>query len=253
MTVSPSASLWYSRHVDERARRRPPIGRAAVVLVAGPKVAQAEEEIRRIRSSFYPRARVLQGSSATARRPSRAPSKGAASSMSPLMGPSAPTTRSSPRWSWLTGRSPSTTSSVSRRPPEWMVLSACDAGRSEVHPGDELMGTSAALAVARDPRHRLQRRAGTLRRRELGHVRPCTKSSPSGAGWLTRWRPHKHAPFPRRSRFADLASDDSRAREALALPALLSASGLVEPLVRPTAAEPRKQNPSAHGTRQMLE
>jgi len=31
------------------------------------------------------------------------------------------------------------------RPPEWMVLSACDAGRSEVHPGDELMGTSAAL------------------------------------------------------------------------------------------------------------
>ena len=31
------------------------------------------------------------------------------------------------------------------RPPEWIVLSACDAGRAEVHPGDELMGTSAAL------------------------------------------------------------------------------------------------------------
>jgi len=32
-----------------------------------------------------------------------------------------------------------------KRPPRWMVLSACDAGRSAVHPGDELMGTSAAL------------------------------------------------------------------------------------------------------------
>ncbi len=31
------------------------------------------------------------------------------------------------------------------RPPLWIVLSACDAGRSAVHPGDELMGTSAAL------------------------------------------------------------------------------------------------------------
>ena len=29
------------------------------------------------------------------------------------------------------------------RPPHWIVLSACDAGHSAVHPGDELMGTSA--------------------------------------------------------------------------------------------------------------
>jgi len=29
--------------------------------------------------------------------------------------------------------------------PQWIVLSACDSGRTTVHPGDELMGTSAAL------------------------------------------------------------------------------------------------------------
>jgi tetratricopeptide (TPR) repeat protein len=145
MTVSPSVSLWYSRQVDELPRPRPLAGGAgAVVLVAGPKVVQAEDEISRIRSAFYPRARMLQGDAATARTVARA-FEGRRLAHVAAHG----TFRAdNPQFSSLElADGPLTVYDLERiaRPPEWMVLSACDAGRSEVHPGDELMGTSAAL------------------------------------------------------------------------------------------------------------
>ena len=214
VTVSPSASLWYSRQVDERARRRPPIGRAAVVLVAGPKVAQAEEEIRRIGSSFYPRARVLQGSSATAAAVAHA-FEGRR-----LVHVAAHGTfrADNPQFSSLElSDGPLTVYDLERlaRPPEWMVLSACDAGRSEVHPGDELMGTSAALLSL-----------GT--RAIVSSVAPVPSDAVSSVmfalhGELALGRGPAQAlaiaqarALPEALGFEDLASGDAGAREALA-------------------------------------
>ncbi|MGD1011471.1 MAG: CHAT domain-containing tetratricopeptide repeat protein [Acidimicrobiales bacterium] len=145
ITVSPSAALWYSRQHEPAP---PPAGaddrEAGVVLVAGPRVAQATAEISRIRKAFYPRARVLQGRAATVRAVSRAferrrlvhlAAHGTFRADNPLFS------------SLELADGPLTVYDLEQmeQPPEWMVLSACDAGRSEVQPGDELMGTSAAL------------------------------------------------------------------------------------------------------------
>ncbi len=145
LTVSPSASLWYSRHTDERTR--PPLlarGADAVVLVAGPRVARAEAEIGLIRSSFYPRARTLQGAAATAQAVAHSFERRSLAHVA-----AHGTFRAdNPQFSSLElADGPLTVYDLERiaRPPVWMVLSACDAGRSEVHAGDELMGTSAAL------------------------------------------------------------------------------------------------------------
>ena len=73
MTVAPSASLWYSRQCQELSEQRlATAGAGAVVLVAGPRVAHAAEEISRIRSAFYPRARMLEGPATTTRAVARA-------------------------------------------------------------------------------------------------------------------------------------------------------------------------------------
>jgi CHAT domain-containing protein len=145
MTVAPSASLWYSRQCEELSEQRPAIaGAGAVVLVAGPRVAHAAEEISRIRSAFYPRARMLEGPAATTRAVARAFERRRLAHVA-----AHGTFRAdNPQFSSLElADGPLTVYDIERiaRPPEWMVLSACDAGRSEVHPGDELMGTSAAL------------------------------------------------------------------------------------------------------------
>ncbi len=145
VTVSPSASLWYSRQCEDT--REPLLaarGAGEVVLVAGPRVAHAAEEINRIRSAFYPRARTLQGSAATAQAAARA-FEGRRLAHVAAHG----TFRAdNPQFSALElADGPLTVYDLERivRPPEWMVLSACDAGRCEIHPGNELMGTSAAL------------------------------------------------------------------------------------------------------------
>ncbi len=145
LTVSPSASLWYSRQCEDP--REPLLaarGAGEVVLVAGPRVAHAAEEINRIRSAFYPRARTLRGSAATAQAATRA-FEGRRLAHVAAHG----TFRAdNPQFSALElADGPLTVYDLERivRPPEWMVLSACDAGRCEIHPGNELMGTSAAL------------------------------------------------------------------------------------------------------------
>jgi tetratricopeptide (TPR) repeat protein len=143
LSVAPSASLWYSRRAS--AHGGPGLGSPHdVVLVAGPRVTHAREEIERIRSTFYPRARTLYGSSATAHAVARA-LEGRRLAHVAAHG----TFRSdNPQFSSLElADGPLTVYDLEAiaRPPEWMILSACDAGRSKVHPGDELMGTSAAL------------------------------------------------------------------------------------------------------------
>ena len=145
MTVSPSVSLWYSRQCEDLGEPRlDATGAGEVVLVAGPRVPHAAEEISRIRSAFYPRARTLQGLAATSRAVARAFERRRLAHVA-----AHGTFRAdNPQFSSLElADGPLTVYDLERigRPPEWMVLSACDAGRSEVHPGDELMGTSAAL------------------------------------------------------------------------------------------------------------
>jgi len=143
VTVSPSAAMWHSR--ESQASMAPGLaGDGGAVLVAGPGVAEGEEEISRIRSVCYPKARVLRGAAATAASVTRA-FEGRRVAHVAAHG----TFRAdNPQFSSLElADGPLTVYDLERieRPPQWMVLSACDAGRSAVHPGDELMGTSAAL------------------------------------------------------------------------------------------------------------
>jgi len=161
VTVSPSASLWYSAsaRISEsygwRLRARDEI-----VFVAGPRVAHASEGIDRIRSAFYPRARTLKGPAATVRA-AHWLSNGDASLTWLLTGHFVQTILSSPPCTWLTG--PLTVYDLERNRggrPSGLVLSACEAGRSEVHPGDELMGTSAALLSLGTRSRRLERGGG---------------------------------------------------------------------------------------------
>jgi len=143
VTVAPSASLWYSRQGEPPGPARLGSGDGAV-LVAGPRVAQADDEIKRIQATFYPRARMLHGPASTA------PAVAQALEGSHLAHVAAHGTfrADNPQFSSLElADGPLTVYDLEQisRPPHWMVLSACDAGHSAVHPGDELMGTSAAL------------------------------------------------------------------------------------------------------------
>ena len=157
MTVSPSAALWYSLQ-GEKVTLPPPLvhDAGAVVCVAGPRVPQAADEVKTISSSFYPRARVLTRSEATVATVARAFERCRLAHVA-----AHGTFRAdNPQFSSLAlADGPLTVYDLERlhRPPQWMVLSACDAGCSEVHPGDELMGTSAALCP-------------------LGHVPSCRAS-----------------------------------------------------------------------------
>ncbi len=94
---------------------------------------------------FLPESADLERPCRYCARRSHALSNGDASLTWLLTGHFVPTILSSPRSHLADG--PLTVYDLERivRPPEWIVLSACEAGRSEVHPGDELMGTSAAL------------------------------------------------------------------------------------------------------------
>lgn len=144
VTVAPSAALWWSREAVSPARARRSRAAVGVVLVAGPRVSQARQEIGYLRKQFYGDADVLQGMDATAGGVAKA-FEGRKLAHVAAHG----TFRAdNAQFSSLElADGPLTVYDLERirRPPEWMVLSACDAGRSEVHPGDELMGTSAAL------------------------------------------------------------------------------------------------------------
>jgi CHAT domain-containing protein/tetratricopeptide (TPR) repeat protein len=145
MTVSPSASLWHSREAAGFRGAQPAgVSDREVVAIAGPGVAHAVEEVSEICSVFYPGARMLKGSAATVAAVARSFER------CRLVHVAAHGSFRSdnPQFSSLEmADGPLTVYDIERvaRPPKWMVLSACDAGRSEVHPGDELMGTSAAL------------------------------------------------------------------------------------------------------------
>jgi tetratricopeptide (TPR) repeat protein len=136
VSVVPSAALFTSRRGVRRER-------GATLLVAAPGVPSAEQEVEAL-GRLYQRAIILRGSSATAGNVAAAMA-GAGTAHIVAHGRfrmdnalfSAVELADGPLTVYdLEQISPA---------PELLVLSACDAGRSDVQPGDELMGTAAAM------------------------------------------------------------------------------------------------------------
>jgi tetratricopeptide (TPR) repeat protein len=134
--VVPSATAWW------RATQRPD-RTGGVVLVAGPAPEQAVAEVTELGRQL-PGARLLTGGRARAD-DVLAALDGAGTGHVASHGEFR---ADNPLFSHLRlADGPLTVHDLSalRRPPALLVLSACDSGLSAVHPGDELMGLSAAL------------------------------------------------------------------------------------------------------------
>src|SRR5690606_14438720 len=139
VTVAPSASAWLA--AVDRAPADPGCGWN--VFVAGPALAHAEAEVRRLADQAAP-AKLLTGPAAAVEEV-LATLDGAALAHLAAHG----VFRSdNPMFSHLRlGDGPLTIYDLERlpRPPGTVILSACDSGLSAVHPGEELMGLTAAL------------------------------------------------------------------------------------------------------------
>jgi hypothetical protein len=137
--VAPSAAVWLARQASPRRGSR----RRAVALVAGPRLRHATAELADI-GRLYPRVTVLAGRQATAN-----------AVLSALEGTSIAHLAchgrfrsDSPLFSSLElADGPLNVYELQRlrRPPELVVLSACDLAISDTRPGDELLGVAAAL------------------------------------------------------------------------------------------------------------
>jgi hypothetical protein len=142
VTVAPSAAVWYrAATAAGGGNGSRPAG--APVLAAGPRLPAAPAEVAAL-AARVPGATVLTGPDATAR------AVGQAIDGAPLVHLAAHGTfrADNPLFSAVEfADGPLTVYDLERlrRPPELIVLSACDSGLSAVHPGDELMGLSAAL------------------------------------------------------------------------------------------------------------
>jgi CHAT domain-containing protein len=138
-TVAPSAALWrrHNRH-DTRTVRRD-----RVLLVAGPDLTGAQDEISRL-AQLYPEARVLTGRRATGAAVLEAIEQADLVHIAAHGNFRA----DSPLFSSLTlADGPVTVYDLERlrSAPAVMVLSACNAAVADVRTGDELLGTATAL------------------------------------------------------------------------------------------------------------
>ena len=137
VTVAPSASLWL------RAAPAGPAASGPPVLVAGPRLRAAADEVRAL-AEHLPGATVLVGTDATA------DAVRVALDGAPLahIASHGRFRADNPLFSCLElADGPLTVFDLERlsRPPRLMVLPACDSGLPSVRPGDELMGLAAAL------------------------------------------------------------------------------------------------------------
>lgn len=138
LAVAPSAAWW----MRPRAAARP----ADVLLVAGPALAHAADEIQGLRA-LYPSATVLAGGSATA----EAVLAGMATASLVHIAAHGVFRSDNPMFSTLQlADGPLFVHEMEalERVPETVVLAACSSGRNGVLPGDELLGTSAVLMGA---------------------------------------------------------------------------------------------------------
>jgi CHAT domain-containing protein len=137
VTVSPSATVWH--RIASRPHPAPP----RVTLVAGPGLPDAEREVAELQAG-YADAQLLTGNAATVAAVTAALERadllhlaahGRFRADNPLLS------------SLSLHDGPLTVYDLEavERVPDCLVLSACDAGLSEVHAGDELMGLTAAL------------------------------------------------------------------------------------------------------------
>ncbi|MEV4508793.1 CHAT domain-containing tetratricopeptide repeat protein [Dactylosporangium sp. NPDC049525] len=141
MTVAPSAAIWW------RVATQPPVD-GPTVLVGAPSAPQAGAEVAQIAADQSRAGRagatVLAGERARVA-PTLAALDGAAIGHIASHGEFRV---DNPLFSFLMlADGPLTVYdlSVLRRPPALLVLSGCDTGLAEVHPGDELMGLVSAL------------------------------------------------------------------------------------------------------------
>ncbi|HEY7397291.1 MAG TPA: CHAT domain-containing tetratricopeptide repeat protein [Gaiellaceae bacterium] len=140
VSVAPSLSTWLD-HATRARRRRP-----RVVLAAGPGLRHARAEINELRGLFDEPA-VLTGKDATVEATLTA-IDGATLAHVACHGRFR---ADSPLFSSLElADGPLTALDIQglRRAPDILVLSACDVALSERHPGDELLGLSAALIAS---------------------------------------------------------------------------------------------------------
>jgi hypothetical protein len=135
--VTPSLALWCDLAAHPHSRRR------KTALVAGPRLRHATREVREL-GALRPGATVLHGTVATAQA-TLAALDGAAIAHLACHGHFR---ADSPLFSSLElADGPLNVYELQRlrRAPELVVLSACDLGLSQTHPGDELLGLAAAL------------------------------------------------------------------------------------------------------------
>jgi CHAT domain len=135
--VAPSLALWCDLATRPRSRRR------KAALVAGPRLRHAAAEVKEL-GALRPGATVLHGKAATAEAVLAA-LDGAAIAHLACHGHFR---ADSPLFSSLElADGPLNVYELQqlRRAPEVVVLSACDLGLSQTHPGDELLGLAAAL------------------------------------------------------------------------------------------------------------
>ena len=140
LAVAPSLSTWLDLAQRPRQRRR------TTALVAGPGLRHARAEIHGVRE-LIPAATVLTGKDATVEA-TLAVLDGATLAHVACHGRFR---ADSPLFSSLElADGPLTALDIQglRRAPEVLVLSACDVALSERHPGDELLGLSAALLAS---------------------------------------------------------------------------------------------------------
>ena len=137
VTVAPSAAAWL------RAATSAPAARGAAVFVAGPGLAFAADEVAEV-AALYEGARVVTGAAASAEATATA-LDGASLGHVACHGRFR---ADAPLFSALSlDDGPLTAFDLERlaRAPDLLVLSACDLALSATHPGDELLGVTAAL------------------------------------------------------------------------------------------------------------
>ncbi|GAA4604524.1 tetratricopeptide (TPR) repeat protein [Actinoplanes octamycinicus] len=161
LVVAPSATAWLAadtaplpaggparpvsgRHIPppNDGPTRPGSG-GHILLAAGPGLAHAEPEVRRLRE-LHPAATVLLGERARAEVVRRALD---GARLAHLAAHGAFRSDNAMFSHVLLADGPFTVYDIERlaRPPQTVVLSACDVGLSAVHPGEELMGLTSAL------------------------------------------------------------------------------------------------------------
>jgi CHAT domain-containing protein/tetratricopeptide (TPR) repeat protein len=147
LSVAPSAAAWLRAATPgagpDDVTAATAGGGAGVVLVCGPGLPEAAAEVADL-AGQYPAARVLVGERAS----SAAVLEALEGASLAHLGAHGSFRSDNPLFSALhLADGPLTVYDLERLTsiPRWILLSACDTGLSDVHPGDELMGITAAL------------------------------------------------------------------------------------------------------------